>query len=176
MCLPGVLLTLLKQSQVRFPQFLYSGLRLFLPAELNFNFVLYLFPVYLFGRRDLLARLTDPPPAAKPIYVARAAAMFLPPSLASLRLRNPPPIFNFTISRVEAAKCAPRKVCPRGTETSRATPQEREERSRSWESCEKGRQVFRRVFSVQDTTRRSKNFVIQPILLVGILAKILNDP
>lgn len=96
---------------------LRPGPRLSLPAELNFNFVLYLPSVCASRPRDLFARLTDGLRAAKPIYEATAAA-FLPP-VSPPPPGNPRPIFNFTVSRAEAAKCR-EKSTSRGLKTSRA--------------------------------------------------------
>lgn len=71
----------------------------------------------------------------------------------------------------------PRKVRPLAERKLFARPpREGEERLRPGRGCEKGMQVFRCVLSVRVPARRSKNFVIQPMSLVGVLAKILNDP
>lgn len=89
---------------MRFPDSRVPGFRLFLPSELNFNFVLYLFPRFVLPgrcRRDLFARLTDGGLRRRSQFTWRRC--FFCPS-ASPPSRGNPPIFNFTVSRAETAK------------------------------------------------------------------------
>lgn len=136
------------------PRFSRLELRLFLPVELNFNFVLYLFPVCLL----LFARLTDSLRRRSQFtwqrYFFHPPVVFIPCPLEILlrylTLRSPEP------RRLNAAK----------SPSSRSRNFSRHPRE-GWKGCaprglrEKGVQVFR------CGDRRSENFVIQPMLLVG---------
>lgn len=137
--------------------------------------MLYLFPVCAPRSRDLFARLTDGLRAAKPIYEAAAKRCFSPfPRVSSIPCTpgNPPPIFNFTVSRAEAAKCR-EKSTSRGLKTSRARGRksekdkggEKERGATSPGGPEKGVQVC--ALTRRANARRPENFVIQPMLLAA---------
>lgn len=115
-------------------------------------------------RRDL-PRLTDRL-RRRSQFTWRWLCFFHP--LASLHLRNPPPIFNFTVSRAKAVKC--REKSALAERKLLARPSRKEKKGCVSRGCKKGVQVFRCILGAGTSARCSKNFVIQPMSLIDVLA------